>query len=147
MSLIITDANSVVSNFKDFFLCKHAYFGLTIRKKCSSQHSLSSTENIRANVVHIMRYKSLKLGKDEFDSNQWWSRLQYWVDIIRADFQTIISPYLQYISTYLFGTAERMLRPLIMQNSRLIQPCFPSKIVEVWNHRFLRPSSASPICI
>ena len=48
-----------------------------------------------------------------------------WADVIHADFQTVQSRYLQNISTYFFSTAERMLRSIIMQNSRLIQACFP----------------------
>ena len=86
---------------------------------------------------------------------QWWRRLHDWADVIHADFQTVLSDYLQNISTYLFCTAERMLRPIIMQNSRLIHACFPIKIDEVWIDRFcvrydwwrqLQPtSSVSPV--
>ena len=36
----------------------------------------------------------------------------------------------------LFCTAEIMLRIIIKQNSRLVQACFPSKIIEVWIDRF-----------
>ena len=60
-----------------------------------------------------------------------------------------------YISTYLFFTAERMLRIIIMQNSRLIQARFPIKIEEIWIDPFcvrydwwrrLQPtSSVSPV--
>ena len=78
-----------------------------------------------------------------------------WTDVIHADFQTVISRRLQNINTYLSCTAERMLRTIIMQNSRLIQACFPIKIDEVWIDRFcvrcgwwrrLQPtSSVSPV--
>ena len=67
---------------------------------------------------------------------QWWRRLHDWADVIHADFQTVISRYLQNVSTYLFCTAERMLRTIIMQNSGLIHACFPIKIDEVWIDRF-----------
>ena len=76
-------------------------------------------------------------------------------DVIHADFQTVISRYLQNICTYLFCTTERMLRTITMQISRLIQPCFPIEIDEVWIDRFcvrhdwwrrLQPtSSMSPV--
>ena len=59
-----------------------------------------------------------------------------WADVILADFQRVISRYLQNISIYFFYTAERMLRTIIMQNSKLIQACFPIKIDEVWIDRF-----------
>ena len=59
-----------------------------------------------------------------------------WADVILADFQRDISRYLQNISIYIFDTAERMLRIIIMQNSRLIQAYFPIKIDEVWIDRF-----------
>ena len=78
-----------------------------------------------------------------------------WADVIHADFQTVISRRLQNISTYLFCTAERMLRTVIMQNSRLIQACFPIKIDEVridrfcvrydWWRRLQPTSSVSPV--
>ena len=87
---------------------------------------------------------------------QWWRRLHNWADVIHADFQTVISRVQQNINTYPFCTAERMLRTVIMQNSRLIQACFPIKIDEVWIDRFCvrydwwrrlqRTSSVSPVC-
>ena len=69
---------------------------------------------------------------DDVGSSQWWRRLHDWADIIHADFQTVMSRYLHNISSYTFCTAERMLRTIIMQNSGLIQACFPIKIDEVW---------------
>ena len=59
-----------------------------------------------------------------------------WADVILADFQRVISRYLQNIRIYFFYTAERMLRTIIMKNSKLIQACFPIKIDEVWIDRF-----------
>ena len=86
---------------------------------------------------------------------QWWRRLHDWADVIHADIQTVISRYLQNISTYLFCTAEKMSRTIIIQNSRLIHARFPIKIDEVWIDRFcvrydwwrrLQPtSSVSPV--
>ena len=55
------------------------------------------------------------------------SRLQDWADVILADFQTVISHYLQNISTEFFCAAERMLRTIIMQIFRLIQAFFVAK--------------------
>ena len=79
-----------------------------------------------------------------------------WADVIHVDFQTVISRRLQNISTYLFCTAERMLRTIIMQNSGLILACFPIKIDEVridrfrvrydWWRRLQPTSSVSPVC-
>ena len=93
---------------------------------------------------------------DDVGSSKWWRRLHDWADVIHADFQTVISRYLQNISTYLFCTAERMLRTIIMQNSRMIQACFPIKIDKVWMDRFCvrydwwrrlqQTSSVSPVC-
>ena len=97
---------------------------------------MSRTGRIRANVLHITRYNPLKIGKDEVGSNQWRSRLHYWSDIIRADFQAVISRYQRNITNYIFCTADRMLTTCIMKNSKLIQVCFPSKILEVWIARF-----------
>ena len=45
-----------------------------------------------------------------------------------ADFQMVISLYLPNINTYIFCTAERMLRTIIMLNSRLIQTFLPAKL-------------------
>ena len=90
-------------------------------------------------------------------SAQLWSRRHHWpwADVIRADFQTVISRYLQNVNTRLFCTADRMFRTIIILNSRLIYACFPIKIDEVWIDRFcvrydwwrrLQPtSSVSPV--
>ena len=88
---------------------------------------------------------------------QWWRRLLKWADVIHADFQTVISRVQQNISTYPFCTAERMLRTVIIQNSRQIRACFPIKIDEVrfdrfcvrydWWRRLQRTSSVSPVWI
>ena len=88
---------------------------------------------------------------------QGWRRLHNWADVIHADFQTVISRVQQNISTNAFCTAERMVRTVMLQNSRLIQACFPIKIDEVWIDRFCvrydwwrrlqRTSSVSPVCI
>ena len=51
---------------------------------------------------------------DDVGSSQWWRRLHDWADVIHADFQTVISRYLQNINTNLFCTAEVMLRTIIM---------------------------------
>ena len=90
-------------------------------------------------------------------SAQLWSRRHHWpwADVIRADFQTVISRYLHNVNTRLFCTADRMFTTIIILNSRLIYACFPIKIDEVWIDRFcvrydwwrrLQPtSSVSPV--
>ena len=55
------------------------------------------------------------------------SQLHDWADVILADFQTVISYYLQNISTMFFCAAEGMLRTIIMQIFRLIQAFFLAK--------------------
>ena len=79
-----------------------------------------------------------------------------WADVILADFQRVMSRYLQYISTYHSCTAQRVLRTIFMQKSKPKYACLPSKIVELWIDRFcvhydwwrrLQPtSSVSPVC-
>ena len=64
--------------------------------------------------MYITRYKSLKIGMDDVCSSLWWRRLHDWTDVSDADFQTVISLYLQNISTYLFCAAERMLSTIIV---------------------------------
>ena len=59
-----------------------------------------------------------------------------WADVILADFQRVISRYLQDISTYLSCTTQRVLRTISMQKAKLKYACLPSKIVEVWIDRF-----------
>ena len=98
----------------------------------------------------------MKIDKDDVGLSQWWRRLHDWADVIHADFQTVIYRYVQNISTCLFCIAETMLITIIMQNSKLIQACFPIKIDKVWIDRFcilydwwrrLQPtSSMSPVC-
>ena len=71
-------------------------------------------------------------------SAQSWSRRHHWLEprsslpIFKGLFLVIYKK----ISIYFFYTAERMLRTIIMQNSKLIQVCFPIKIEEVWIDRF-----------
>ena len=94
---------------------------------------------------------------------QCWHRWLLPYGIIRPQWFNSYTPSAAYVTlgtlmtsaVYLFHTAERMLRTIIMQNSRLIQTCSPSKIVEVWINRFcigyhwwrrLQPtSSGSPV--
>ena len=92
---------------------------------------------------------------DDVGSSKWWRRLDDWADVIHADFQMVISRYLQNISTCHFCTTEWTFRSIIMKNSRKIQACVPSKMDEVWIDRFcarydwwrrLQPtSSVSPV--
>ena len=56
--------------------------------------------------------------------------------VILADFQRVISRYLQDISTYLSCTAQRVLRTILMQKYKLNYAYLPSKIVKVWIDRF-----------
>ena len=74
-------------------------------------------------------------------SAQLWSQRHHWpwADVIRADFQTVISRYLHNVNTRLFCTADRMFRTITMQNFRLIYACFPIKIRRGLNRPILRP--------
>ena len=56
--------------------------------------------------------------------------------VILADFQRVISRYLQDISTYLSCTAQRVLRTILMQKYKLNYAYLPSKIVKVWIDQF-----------
>ena len=115
---------------------------------------LSAVQKMR--VLTLERITVRKSARMTSAQGQWWRRLHNWADVIHADFQTVISRVQQNISTYPFCTADRMLRAVIMQNSRLIQACFPIKIDEVWIDRFCvrydwwrrlqRTSSVSPVC-
>ena len=105
--------------------------------------------------MYITRYNPLKISTDDVGSSQWWRRLHDWADVIHADFQMVISRYLQNINTYLFCTAERMLRTIIMQNFRLINACFLYKSTRFestdfasrydWWRRLQPTSSVSPV--
>ena len=79
-----------------------------------------STERVRTNVLLITRYNRLKIGMDDVGSIVEPTSSLAWADVIQADFQTVISRYLQNINIRHFCTADRMLRIIIMQTSRLI---------------------------
>ena len=87
----------------------------------------------------ITRYITLwkSAGMTPAQLSQWWRRLHDWADVVHARFSNGYISLSTNISTSLFCTAERILRTIIiMQNSRLIQECFPTKIDEVWIDRF-----------
>ena len=104
-SSVIRDTKSVDTNLVDFDN-KLCIFQFGFLYKFSSWPSLSLTGKTSANVLYIKRYDPLKIGTDDVGSSQWWRRLHDWADVIHADFQMVISRYLQNISTYLFCTAE-----------------------------------------
>ena len=75
-----------------------------------------------------------------------------WADVILADFQRVISPYLQDISTYLSCAAQRVLWTVFMQKSKPKYVCLPSKIDRFcvrydWWRRLQPTSSVSPVWI
>ena len=80
-----------------------------------------------------------------------------WADIICADFQRVISRYIQNISIWLSCEAQRGLRTIFIQKSMSKYACLIIKIDEVWIEWFcihydwcrrLQPtSSVSPVCI
>ena len=74
-------------------------------------------------------------------SAQLWSRRHHWpwADVIRADFQTVISRYLHNVNTRFFCTADRMFGTIIMQNFRLIYACFSYQNRRGLNRPILRP--------
>ena len=59
-----------------------------------------------------------------------------WADVIRADFQRVISRYIQNISTCLFRKATRGLRTISIQKSKPKYAYLPSEIVAVRIDRF-----------
>ena len=67
-------------------------------------------------------------------SAQSWSRRHHlaWADVIHADFQRVISRYIQNISTCLSSKSQRGVRTIFIQKSKLKYACLPSKIVAVW---------------
>ena len=88
---------------------------------------MSFTRKTSANVLYITRYSPLKIGTDDVGSIVEPTSSLAWADVILDHFRRVISRFQQNISIYLFYTTERMLRTIIMQNSRLIQACFPIK--------------------
>ena len=95
-----------------------------------------------ANVINhngrkTSRFKPIQFCYARMTSAQLRSRHRwFWADVILADFQRVISRFLQDISTYLSCTAQRVLRTIFMQKSKPKYACLPSKIVEVWIDRF-----------
>ena len=83
-----------------------------------------------------MWYNRLKISKDDVGSIVKPTSSLVWADVIRADFQTVISHYLRNIIIYLFCAAQRQSRTIFMQKSKPKYACLPSKIVEVWFERF-----------
>ena len=62
---------------------------------------------------------SLKIGADDVDSIVEPTSSMVWADLILADFQRVISRYMQDISTYLSCIAQRVLRTTFMQKSKI----------------------------
>ena len=144
--------------------------------QCGSHSQWGETEGI-VNILHrghwwrrLQPMSSIITGANLVDSNPYDFARQgrrrsimeltsslVWAYVILADFQRVISPYLQYISTYHSYTAQRVLRTISMQKSELKYACLSSKIFKVWIDRFcvrcdwwrrLQPtSSVSPVCI
>ena len=79
-----------------------------------------------------------------------------WIDVILADFQRVISRYMQNSSTNRSYIAQTLLRTTFIQTSKSKYVCLTSKIFEVWIDWFcvrydwwcrLQPtSSVSPVC-
>ena len=104
------------------------------------------------------RWRDITVWKSAWmTSAQSWSRRHHWLsaDVIHADFQRVISRYIQNISTCLSCKAQRGLRTMFIQKSKPKYAYLPSKIVAVWIDRFcvrydwwrrLQPtSSVSPV--
>ena len=94
---------------------------------------------------------TILLCKDEVGSVVEPTSSLVWADVILADFQRVVSRYLQDISTYLSCTAQIILRTISMRKYKPKYACLPSKIVEVcvrfdWWRR-LPTSSVSPMWI
>ena len=95
----------------------------------------AATDVINHNWRQIGRFKPM-LCKDDVGSIAEPTPSLVWADVILANFQRVISCYLQDISTYLSCTAQRVLRTIFMQNSKPKYACLPNKIVEVWINWF-----------
>ena len=106
------------------------------------------------------RWRDISVWKSAWmTSAQSWSGRHHWTwaDVIRANFQRVISRYIQNISTCLFHKAQRGLRTIFIKKSKPKYAYLPSKIVAVWIDRFcvrydwwrrLQPtSSVSPVWI
>ena len=129
------DAKSVGSNLVDLDR-KHAFINLEF---CITTvlNILSAVQ--KGQVLMFCWTRDITVWKSAWmTSAQLWSRRHHWpwADVIRADFQTVISRYLHNVNTRFFCTADRMFRTIIMQNFRLNYACFPIKIDEVWIDRF-----------
>ena len=59
-----------------------------------------------------------------------------WADVIHADFQRVISRYIQNISTCISSKAQLGLRTIFIQKSKPKYAHLPSKIIAVWIDRF-----------
>ena len=94
----------------------------------------AAADVINHNGRNIGRFKTytILLGKDDLGSIVEPKSSLVWTDVILADIQRVISRYLQYISTGLSCTAQRVLRTIFMQKSKPKYACLPSKVVEVW---------------
>ena len=125
-------------------ICKviYVYFGLDFCRSIVLDFLWASQER---QVLMVCIWRDTTLPKsarmtsaqasDDVGSNMEPTSSLDWADL-NADFQTVISRNLQNISTYLFFSAERMLRIIIIQNSRLIQAWFPITIDEVLIDQF-----------
>ena len=69
---------------------------------------------MKSAAVDVINHNGRKFGR-------------FWADVILADFQKVISRYLQDISTYLSCTVERVLRTILMQKSSRNMHVYPTK--------------------
>ena len=83
-----------------------------------------------------MRYNRLKIGRDDVGSIVEPTSSLVWAGVIPADFQRVISCYVQNISTYLSCNVQRVLRTTFLQKSKPKYAYIPNKVVEVWIDRF-----------
>ena len=65
-----------------------------------------------------MRYNHLKIGMDDVGSIMELTSSLAWADVIHANFQRVISHYIQSISTCLSCGAQRGLKTIFIQKSR-----------------------------
>ena len=117
---------------------------------------LQPTSSIITDTKSIDPTYTILLCKDDIGSVVEPTSSLVWADVILADFQGVISRFLQDISTYLSVTAQWVLRTTFTQKSKPKYACLTSKIVEVWIDRFCVPydwwrrlqptSSVSPVC-
>ena len=133
--LIISGENWLASEWVDMsIVLALAYWHHTMTYITPGTLMTSAATDVINQNRSIQTYTIL-LCKDDVGSIVEPTSSLVWADVILANFQRVITRYLQNISTYLSCTTQRVLRTISMQKSRPKYACLSSKIVEVWIDR------------